>query len=75
MLKTREKLYIYSGQIKSVSHKNLSLGGTSFTFGIHVLLDPSSQKSMLHTLKKKMAAISQDGYLIKSVKGFSVLKV
>ena len=32
------------GQIKSVSHKNLSLDGTSSKFGIPVLQDTFSQK-------------------------------
>ena len=53
------------GQIKSVSHKNLSVDGTSSKFGIHVLQDPFSQKSTLPTLKNKMAAIFQDGRHLK----------
>ena len=59
------RILLIVGQIESVSHKNLSLDGTSSKFGIHVLQGPFSQKSMLPRLTNKMAAIFQDGHLIE----------
>ena len=41
------------GQIKSVSHKNLSLDGATTKFAKHVLQDPFSQKNTLLALKRK----------------------
>ena len=60
-----EKYLLIVEQIKSVSHKNLSLINTSSKFDIHVLQELFSLKSTLLILKNKMVAIFQDGHLIK----------
>ena len=46
-------------QIKSVSHKNLSLDGTTPKFALDVLQNPFSQNSTLLTLNRKLMPFSK----------------
>jgi hypothetical protein len=58
------------GQIKLIFHKNLSLGDTSNKFGTNIAKNLYFQKSTLAKQKFKMAAVFQDGRLVRCENAF-----